>query len=207
MARKGPRWRRVESAATNMLAVCQKRRQSPMSTQALLSLNIVRRRPESVESDMATGRVYVLRDPEGVSRYVGKNESTLAGRMDLNRWVLRTDWTCSPLYRYVHDHCGGSFDGWTIDEIASVRFDRRLLPNALVDYEDLCMRAMRNGGYPLLNKNRARCESRDCREYMRQWRARNPDYMAKKSREHRERRRVAALMVKAEELAREVDAG
>ena len=43
---------------------------------------------------------------------------------------------------------------------------------------------------------------------MRQWRLRNPGYMARKGREHRARReraRVAALAAKAEELAREVD--
>jgi hypothetical protein len=93
-----------------------------------------------------------------------------------------------------------------------VTFDRRLLPTALVDCEDMFMQdmqAMRHAGHPLLNKNRARCESVDRREYMRQWRLRNPGYMARKGREHRDRReraRVAALAAKAEELAREVDA-
>ena len=44
-----------------------------MPTQTLLSMNLVRRKPESVETDMVTGRVYVLRDPDGKYRYVGKN--------------------------------------------------------------------------------------------------------------------------------------
>ena len=179
-----------------------------MSTQSLFSVNLVRRKLASVEADMVTGYVYVLCDPNGTYRYIGKCESTLDNRMDLNKWKLRTDYTCSPLYRYVHDEWGGTFDDWSIQEIASVTFDRRLLPTALVDCEDMFMQAMRHAGHPLLNKNRARCESVDRREYMRQWRLRNPGYMARKGREHRARReraRVAALAAKAEELAREVD--
>ena len=183
-----------------------------MPTQTLLSMNLVRRKPESADADMVTGRIYVLRDPDGKYRYVGKNQSTLDNRMDLNKWKLRTDWTCSPLYRYVHDECGGTFDGWTIHEIASVTFDRRLLPNALVDCEDLFMKTMKAAGHPLLNKNRAKSQS-NRREYMRQWRIRNGQgtgnsYMAKKSREHRARReqaRVAALAAKAEALALEIE--
>ena len=37
----------------------------------------------------------------------------------------------------------------------------------------------------------------DRRAYMRAWRARNPGYMAHKGREHRERRRLAALALAA----------
>ena len=117
--------------------------ESVVPTQTLLSMNLVRRKPESADADMVTGRIYVLRDPNGNYRYVGKNQSTLDNRMDLNKWKLRTDWTCSPLYRYVHDECGGTFDGWTIHEIASVTFDRRLLPNALVDCESTPATALR----------------------------------------------------------------
>ena len=57
------------------------------------------------------------------------------------------------------------------------------------------MRALRRCGHPLLNRNRAK--GGDRRAYMRAWRARNPDYMARKGREHRERRRLAALALAA----------
>ena len=50
-------------------------------------------------------------------------------------------------------------------------------------------------GHPLLNRNRAK--GGDRRAYMRAWRARNPGYMARKGREHRERRRLAALALVA----------
>ena len=64
-----------------------------------------------------------------------------------------------------------------------------------LDMEDMCMRALRRCGHPLLNRNRAK--GGDRRAYMRAWRARNPDYMAQKGREHRERRRLTALALAA----------
>ena len=144
----------------------------------------------------AFGQIYGLFDRDSVLRYVGKNKSTLENRMNLNTWKVRMDPTSSPLYRYVQQN-GGSFDGWTIRPIARITYDQSLLPDALVDAEDECISALRRAGHPLLNKNKAKAP-RDRREYMRAWRARNPDYMKRKGREHRERRRVAALAAQAQ---------
>ena len=151
------------------------------------------------------GQVYGLFDRDGVLRYTGSNKSTLEERMRLFNFKLRTDHTASPLYRYVHAN-GGSFDGWAIRPIAQIKYDFNLLPDALVDAEDACISALRRAGHPLLNKNRARCQDRDRREYMRQWRLRNKGYMSAAGKKHREKRRVAALAAKAEQLAQEVAA-
>ena len=45
--------------------------------------------------------------------------------------------------------------------------------------------------------NRNRAKGGDRRAYMRAWRARNPGYMARKGREHRDRRRLGALALAA----------
>ena len=91
--------------------------------------------------------------------------------------------------------CGGTFDGWSIRCLATVTYDKTLFPDALLDMEDRCMRTLRRCEHPLLNRNRAKGGNR--RAYMRAWRARNPGYMARKGREHRERRRLAALALTA----------
>ena len=95
----------------------------------------------------------------------------------------------------MHDECGGTFDAWSIRCLATVTYDKTLFPDALLDMEDMCMRALRRCGHPLLNRNRAK--GGDRRAYMRAWRARNPGYMARKGREHRERRRLATLALVA----------
>ena len=98
-------------------------------------------------------------------------------------------------YRFVHDECGGSLEEWSIQCLATVTYDKTLFPDALLDMEDMCIRSLRRCGHPLLNRNRAK--GGDRRAYMRAWRARNPGYMARKGREHRERRRLAALALTA----------
>lgn len=153
-----------------------------------------------------SGQVYGLFDPNGVLRYTGSNKTTLEERMRLFDFKLRTDHTSSPLYRYVHDECAGSFDGWTLRPVARISYDFDLLPDALVDVEDACIVALRRAGHPLLNKNRAKCQDRDRREYMRQWRLQHKGYMSAAGKKHREKRRVAALAAKADQLAQEVAA-
>ena len=80
-----------------------------------------------------------------------------------------------------------------------VSYDSRRLPLALKRDEDEMIEHYREMGYELLNKRRA-CDSKeDRREYMRQWRIRNgqggngESYMARKSREFRERHQQIAI--------------
>ena len=77
--------------------------------------------------------------------------------------------------------------------IRRVTYDARRLPLALKREEDEMIELYREMGCELFNKRRA-CDSKeDRREYMRQWRIRNgqggdgESYMARKSREFRER--------------------
>ena len=157
-------------------------------------------------ANLQTGQVYGLFDPSGVPRYTGSNKTTLEKRMQLFNFNLRTDHTASPLYRYVHAN-GGSFDGWTIRPIAQIMYDFNLLPDALVDAEDACINTLRRAGHPLLNKNQAKCQDRDRREYMRQWRLRNKGYMSAAGKKYREKRRAAALAAKAAQMAQNGEEG
>ena len=155
----------------------------------------------TASSNRVTGRVYALVDGDGVIRYIGSTQLDLAKRMGLHRTKESLDGSASPLLRYVNAH--GGFEGWTIREVATITYDPTLNPDALKDAECAAIKTMRAAGHPLLNKNLPKCENRDRREYMRLWRQRNPGYMSRKGREHRERRRVAALAAKAEQMALE----
>ena len=166
-----------------------------MPTQSLLDVNVTRRTAESEDSDMVTGQVYGM-FYNNQYHYTGSTHADdLNDRKGLHVLKLSRDHLSSPLYRFVHDECGGTFDAWSIRCLVTVTYDKTLFPDALLDMEDMCMRALRRCGHPLLNRNRAK--GGDRRAYMRAWRARNPGYMARKGREHRERRRLAALALVA----------
>ena len=158
--------------------------------------------PNGSSTTQVTGRVYSLVDPDGVTRYIGSTEHELSKRMQLHCLKLEHDCTASPLLRYVSQR--GGFEGWTIRQVVAITYDPAVRPDALRDAETSAITALRRAGHPLLNKNLPKCQSADRREYMRQWRQRNPGYMAREGREHRERRRVAALAAKAEQLALEL---
>eukprot|EP01043_Picozoa_sp_COSAG02_P051111 COSAG02_NODE_5339_length_4421_cov_1.716104_7_plen_279_part_00 len=125
--------------------------------------------------------------------------------LNAGRWVQGVkgyDMTiCSGVVTFEHGHPQVRFSNltccadWSIRCLATVTCDKTLFVDALLDMEDMCMRALRWCGHPLLNRNRAKGVDR--RAYMRAWRARNPGYMARKGREHRERRRLAALALAA----------
>ena len=138
---------------------------------------------------MRTGKVYGLRDRSDRFRYVGSSCQTLLERLHTHKHAARADPLCCPLYR----ECGGDgLAGWTIVQLAEVTYDPELTPNALKHAEEAAISAMRARGEPLLNKNRAVDTNAARREYMAEWRRRNPGYMATKSAEHRERRRQRA---------------
>ena len=166
-----------------------------MPTQSLLSVNVTRRTAESEDGDMVTGQVYGMLY-NGQYHYAGSSHAAdLSQRKAMHMLKLSRDHLSSPLYRFVHDECGGSLEEWSIQCLATVTYDKTLFPDALLDMEDMCIRSLRRCGHPLLNRNRAK--GGDRRAYMRAWRARNPGYMARKGREHRERRRLAALALTA----------
>ena len=99
------------------------------------------------------------------------------------------DGTASPLYRHVN--ANGGFDGWTIQPLCVVDYNPTLLPNAAKHQEDVCMKALRRAGHPLLNKNCAVDANERRRLANKRWRDNHPGYMAQKSREARQRRRIA----------------
>ncbi len=152
-------------------------------------------------SNRVTGRVYALVDSDGVIRYVGSTLMELTKRMQMHDYQGTYDGTASPLLRYVR--ANGGFRGWTIRELATVTFDKVLNPDMLKDAECASIKELRQAGHPLLNKNLPKDKSRDRREYMRLWRQRHPGYMSRKGKEHRERRRVAVMAARAEQLALE----
>ena len=63
--------------------------------------------------------------------------------------------------------------------------------NAAKHQEDVCMKALRRAGHPLLNKNCAMDANEERRLASKRWRDAHPGYMAQKSREARQRRRLA----------------
>ena len=77
----------------------------------------------------------------------------------------------------------------------SLAYDMNAIESGVHHVGSVELRARSASGHPLLNRNRAK--GGDRRAYMRAWRARNPGYMARKGREHRERRRLAALALAA----------
>ena len=83
------------------------------------------------------------------------------------------------------------FDGWTIQPLCVVDYNPTLLPNAAKHQEDVCMKALRRAGHPLLNKNCAVDANERRRLANKRWRDNHPGYMAQKSREARQRRRLA----------------
>ena len=55
-----------------------------------------------------TGRVYVLRDPDGNMVYTGSTEDPY--RLTRHRNQCKTDGLASPLYRYANENHGGMAD-------------------------------------------------------------------------------------------------
>ena len=78
-----------------------------------------------------------------------------------------------------------------------VDYDPTLLSNAAKYQADVCMKALRRAGHPLLNKNCAVDANESRRLANKRWRDSHPGYMAQKSREARQRRRLA---LEAEEM-------
>ena len=177
-----------------------------MPTQTVLNVNVTRRTPESESTDMVTGQVYGMLYKSQYYYAGSSHTNDLNQRKAMHLLNLTKDHLCSPFYRFVHDECGGTLDDWSIRCLATVTYDKKQFPDALLDMEDMCIRSLRRCGHPLMNRNRPKCQNRDRREYMREWRRRNAGYMSRKGREHRERRRVAALAAKAEALALEIEA-
>ena len=63
-----------------------------------------------------TGRVYVLRDPDGNMVYCGSSEDPY--RLTRHRGQCKSDGLASPLYRYANEHHGG-MAGYTEEIVAT----------------------------------------------------------------------------------------
>ena len=158
--------------------------------------DVEHRLPESLPTDMTVGYVYIIRHLNtGLILYVGSC-------IDCPHRMLSHQRTHScgyktALQRHVEDN--GGWANFEMHPIMIVTYDSRRLPLALKRDEDEMIEHYREMGYELLNKRRA-CDSKeDRREYMRQWRIRNgqggngESYMARKSREFRERHQQIAI--------------
>ena len=149
-----------------------------------------------------TGRVYVLRDPDGNMVYAGSTEDPY--RLTRHRNQCKTDGLASPLYRYANENHGGMVS-YTEEIVATVALpeDDEQAKALLRGLESLVIRGLR-AAHPdiqLKNKNSPRCENVRNRERMRAWRVRNgqgqvdPDtglsasYMAVRGRIYRQRRK------------------
>ena len=149
-----------------------------------------------------TGRVYVLRDPDGNMVYAGSTEDPY--RLTRHRNQCKTDGLASPLYRYANENHGGMVS-YTEEIVATVALpeDDEQAKALLRGLESLVIRGLR-AAHPdiqLKNKNSPRCENVRNRERMRAWRVRNgqgqvdPDtglsasYMAVRGRIYRRRRK------------------
>jgi hypothetical protein len=149
-----------------------------------------------------TGRVYVLRDPDGNMVYTGSTEDPY--RLTRHRNQCKTDGLASPLYRYANENHGGMAD-YAEETVATVALpeDDEQAKALLRSLEGLVIRGLR-AAHPdiqLKNRNSPCCENARNRERMRAWRVRNgqgqvdPDtglsasYMAVRGRIYRQRRK------------------
>ena len=92
---------------------------------------------------------------------------------------------------------------WTIRVVQTIRMHRSMYAGArkhiLRAYETSMINRVRDGGADLLQGNNPVDTNTDRAAYMREWRRRNPGYMAQKSREWRERRRAELERLRSEE--------
>ena len=149
-----------------------------------------------------TGRVYVLRDPDGNMVYCGSSEDPY--RLTRHRGQCKSDGLASPLYHYANEHHGG-MAGYTEEIVATIALpeDDERATTLLRSLEGLVIRSLR-AAHPdiqLKNKNSPRSENVRSRERMRAWRLRHgqgqidPDtglstsYMAVRGRIYRQRRK------------------
>ena len=107
--------------------------------------------PMPTSAGMKRKTIYVLADEDRVIRYLGSTDLTCEERFKLHKLQALKDGSASPLYRHVN--ANGGFDGWTIQPLCVVDYNPTLLPNAAKHQEDVCMKALRRAGHPLLNKN------------------------------------------------------
>jgi hypothetical protein len=166
-----------------------------------------------------TGRVYVLRDPDGNMVYCGSSEDPY--RLTRHRGQCKSDGLASPLYRYANEHHGG-MAGYTEEIVATIALpeDDEQAKTLLRSLEGLVIRGLR-AAHPdiqLKNKNSPRSENVRSRERMRAWRLRHgqgqidPDtglstsYMAVRGRIYRQRRKDRQAVL-AQEAAAHVAAG
>ena len=154
------------------------------------------RLPASLPDDMRVGYVYAVRHiVTGLVVYVGSCIDCSA-RMKSHQRVHTCGYT-TILQRYVED--AGGWDNFEMHTVREVTYDARRMPLALKHEEDEVIEQYRDAGYELLNKRRA-CDSKEARrEYMRNWRIAHgqggdgESYMARKSREFRERHQQIAI--------------
>ena len=149
-----------------------------------------------------TGRVYVLRDPDGNMVYAGSTEDPY--RLTRHRNQCKTDGLASPLYRYANENHGGMVS-YTEEIVATIALpeDDEQAKALLRGLESLVIHGLRQAhpDIQLKNKNSPRCENVRNRERMKAWRLRNgqgqvdPDtglsasYMAVRGRIYRQRRK------------------
>ena len=92
---------------------------------------------------------------------------------------------------------------WTIRVVQTIRMHRSMYAGArkhiLRAYETSMINRVRDGGADLLQGNNPVDTNTDRAAYMREWRRRNPGYMAMKSRQWRERRRAELERLRSEE--------
>ena len=143
------------------------------------------------------GYVYVILNPGGHPCYVGScrdvrrcgRDACLARHMSSHHNQAARDPTSSPLYRAA----GGSMDDWKMIWLRTVEWDDERLPLSLMKEEEHVRQTLAIV-FDLHNRNRTIDPVQRRREYLRRWRIAHgqgtaDSYMARKSREARERRR------------------
>ena len=154
------------------------------------------RSAESLPDDMRVGYVYAVRHiVTGLVVYAGSCLDC-ARRMKSHQNVHTCGYK-TILQRYVED--AGGWENFEMIAVRMVSYDARRMPLALKREEDEMIELYREMGHELLNKRRA-CDCKEARrEYMRNWRIAHgqggdgESYMARKSREFRERHHEMAI--------------
>ena len=152
-----------------------------------------------------TGRVYLIRDPDGNMVYIGSTEDPY--RLTRHRNQCKSDGLACPLYRHANEHHDGMAD-YTEETVATINLpgDHEQAKTMLRSLESLVLRGIRRAhpDITLLNKNSPRSENVRNRERMKAWREAHgqgqvdpetglsTSYMAVRSRIYRKRRKEQA---------------
>eukprot|EP01043_Picozoa_sp_COSAG02_P069772 COSAG02_NODE_12095_length_1598_cov_2.014676_2_plen_192_part_00 len=153
--------------------------------------HVYHRTQETQDTEMKIAYIYAIIDiARACVIYIGSC-TDFAARLNKHRQLTASCGYQSPLQIYIEEH--GGWDNFSMVPIKTVHYDQGRLPLSLLNEENNSIAEMKLNDQPLTNRRNAKDPKESRREYMRQWRIAHgqggvgESYMARKSREFRER--------------------